>query len=227
MKSTKTMIIIAMFAAVIAVLAQIAIPLPSGVPVTLQTFAVALTAVVLGARLGSLSTLIYILLGAAGAPVFTGFNGGLGAIVGKTGGFIWGFLFLAFFTGAGAAVMTKTGEEEKNRKRHGGSSGEGAGSKSNDGFREKRRSFLPKITGFLLGLTGLLICHVFGTIQYALLGNMGFRQAALLVSVPFLIKDICSLALAFLLGIQVRRQLYRASFLQKPARGRNVRQIWR
>ena len=99
-----------MFAAVIAVLAQIAIPLPSGVPVTLQTFAVALTAVVLGARLGSLSTLIYILLGAAGAPVFTGFYGGLGAIVGKTGGFIWGFLFLAFFTGAGADVITKTGE---------------------------------------------------------------------------------------------------------------------
>ena len=105
MKSTKTMIITAMFAAVIAVLAQIAFPLPSGVPVTLQTFAVALTGVVLGAKLGTISTFIYILLGAVGVPVFSGFNGGLGAIVGKTGGFIWGFLFLAFFAGAGAAMM--------------------------------------------------------------------------------------------------------------------------
>ena len=48
MKSTKTMIITAMFAAVIAVLAQIDFPLPSGFPVTLETFAVALTGVVLG-----------------------------------------------------------------------------------------------------------------------------------------------------------------------------------
>ena len=78
MKSTKTMIITAMFAAVIAVLAQIAFPLPSGVPVTLQTFAVALTGVVLGAKLGTISTFIYILLGAVGVPVFSGLNGGLG-----------------------------------------------------------------------------------------------------------------------------------------------------
>ena len=64
------MIITAMFAAVIAVLAQIAIPLPSGVPVTLQTFAVALTGVVLGAKLGTISTFIYILLGAVVFPYF-------------------------------------------------------------------------------------------------------------------------------------------------------------
>ena len=97
MKSTKKMIIVGMFAAVIAVLAQIAFPLPSGVPVTLQTFAVVLTGVVLGARLGTAATFVYILLGAVGVPVFSGLGGGLGVIVGKTGGFIWGFLFLSLF----------------------------------------------------------------------------------------------------------------------------------
>jgi biotin transport system substrate-specific component len=99
MKSTKKMIIVGMFAAVIAVLAQIAFPLPSGVPVTLQTFAVVLTGVVLGARLGTAATFVYILLGAVGVPVFSGLGGGLGVIVGKTGGFIWGFLFLSLFSG--------------------------------------------------------------------------------------------------------------------------------
>ena len=60
--TTKTIVITGMFAAVIgAVLAQIAIPMPSGVPITLQTFAIALTGAVLGARLGTAATGIYIL----------------------------------------------------------------------------------------------------------------------------------------------------------------------
>ena len=164
MKSTKTMIVTAMFAALIAVLAQIAIPLPSGVPVTLQTFAVALTGIVLGAKLGTISTFIYILLGAVGVPVFSGFNGGLGAIVGKTGGFIWGFLFLVFFTGAGAAMMKGSSDSEKKDVGKG------------------KTELLSTAAGFALGLIGLLICHVLGTAQFALLGNMGFWQAAVLVS---------------------------------------------
>ena len=205
MKSTKTMIITAMFAAVIAVLAQIAFPLPSGVPVTLQTFAVALTGVVLGAKLGTISTFVYILLGAVGVPVFSGFNGGLGAIVGKTGGFIWGFLFLAFFAGAGAAMMK--GAPDSGKK----DAGKG------------KTALLSTAAGFVLGIIGLLICHVLGTAQFAILGNMGFWQAAVLVSVPYLVKDVCSLALACILGLQVRKQLYRASFLQRPVRGKNLR----
>ena len=61
-----------MFAAVLAALSQIQIPMPSGVPVTLQTFAVALTGYVLGWQYGLASTAIYILLGAIGLPVFAG-----------------------------------------------------------------------------------------------------------------------------------------------------------
>ena len=193
MKSTGSMIVTAMFTAVTAVLAQISVPLPSGVPVTLQTFAVALAGVVLGPRLGTLSTFVYILLGAVGVPVFSGFNGGLGAIVGKTGGFLWGFLFLSSFAGAGTQLRMRAAS--------------GAG---------RRMVF----AGFFPGLIGLFLCHALGTAQFAFLGNMGFLQAAALVSVPYLVKDVCSLALAFLLGGQVRRQLYRASFLQRPVHGK-------
>ncbi len=57
------------FAAVIAIMAQISIPMPGGVPMTMQTFAVTLAAIVLGAKLSTVSTVIYLILGAAGVPV--------------------------------------------------------------------------------------------------------------------------------------------------------------
>ena len=60
--STRSIVITGMFAAVIAVLAQVALPMPSGVPVTLQTFAIALTGVVLGAKLGMAAAGVYIWL---------------------------------------------------------------------------------------------------------------------------------------------------------------------
>ena len=65
------------------------------VPFTLQTFAVFLAVGVLGGKRGSLAVLIYILLGAVGIPVFAGFSGGIGQLLGNTGGYIIGFLFSA------------------------------------------------------------------------------------------------------------------------------------
>lgn len=68
---TADLVMIALFAAITAVLSQIAIPMPTQVPVTLQTFAVALCGYCLGAKKGTAAILIYILLGAVGIPVFT------------------------------------------------------------------------------------------------------------------------------------------------------------
>ena len=80
-----------LFAAVIAIMAQISIPMPGGVPMTMQTFAVTLAAIVLGAKLSTVSTVIYLILGAAGVPVLAGFTGGLAKFVGPTGGFLISF----------------------------------------------------------------------------------------------------------------------------------------
>lgn len=90
-----------LFTAVISVCAFLAIPTPFGIPFTLQTLAVSLCGMVLGVKLGLASTLTYILIGVAGLPVFSGFNGGLGVIFSSTGGFIYGFLALCFFSGLG------------------------------------------------------------------------------------------------------------------------------
>ncbi len=91
-KLTQT-VFIGLFAALIAVCSQIQIP--GAVPFTLQTFAVFLAVGLLGGKRGTVSVLIYILLGAIGLPVFAGFKGGIGALLGTTGGYIIGFIFSA------------------------------------------------------------------------------------------------------------------------------------
>lgn len=99
--STKDICSIALFTAIIVIMAQISIPMPMGVPMTMQTFAITLAAVVLGAKLSTYSTLIYLLLGAVGVPVLAGFSGGLDKFVGPTGGFLISFPLMAFIIGFG------------------------------------------------------------------------------------------------------------------------------
>ncbi len=80
----------ALFAVIICVCSMLSIP--AAVPFTLQTFAVFLTLFVLGGKYGTLSIAVYILLGLTGLPVFHNFTGGIGMLMGNTGGFIFGFL---------------------------------------------------------------------------------------------------------------------------------------
>ena len=83
-----------MFTAVLAVLSILQIPMPTGVPITLQTFAMALCGYVLGWQSGVAATLLYIVLGTVGVPIFAGMSAGPGVLFGYTGGFIFGFIFL-------------------------------------------------------------------------------------------------------------------------------------
>ena len=85
--------LIALFAALMAICSWISIPLT--VPFTLQTFAVFVTLEIIGGKRGTLSILVFLLLGAIGVPVFAGFSGGIGVLAGTTGGYIIGFLFSA------------------------------------------------------------------------------------------------------------------------------------
>ena len=85
------LVYIAIGAALIAICSWISIP--TAVPFTLQTFAVFFVLLALGGERGTLATLVYVLLGAVGVPVFAGFSGGIGVLLGNTGGYIIGFLF--------------------------------------------------------------------------------------------------------------------------------------
>lgn len=96
---TIDLVLIALFAAITAVLSQISIPMPTGIPVSLQTFAAALCGYYLGSKKGTAAILVYILLGAVGVPVFAGFKSGIACIVSLTGGFIYGFIPYVFLCG--------------------------------------------------------------------------------------------------------------------------------
>ena len=96
--SLRSLILAAEFAVIIAVLSQFTIPLGI-VPLTGQTFAIGLTATVLGKRTGTYAILIYFLLGLIGLPVYAGMSSGFGVLFGPTGGYLIGFIFNGLLTG--------------------------------------------------------------------------------------------------------------------------------
>ena len=97
---TKQMVLIALMTAVTCVLGPLSIPLPfSPVPISLTNFAIFLAIFVLGMKNGTISFVIYLLLGAVGVPVFSSFRGGLQVLAGPTGGYLIGFIFLALIMG--------------------------------------------------------------------------------------------------------------------------------
>lgn len=85
------MVLCSLLAALTAVCAWLSIPV-ADIAFTMQTFAIFLTLGILGGKWGTVSILIYLLMGAVGLPVFSGFRGGIGTLLGVTGGYIWGFL---------------------------------------------------------------------------------------------------------------------------------------
>ena len=95
--SVRELVFIALFAAVIAISAWIAIP--AVVPFTMQTFAVLTCTGLLGMKCGTAAVCVYILLGAVGLPVFTGFTGGIGALLSASGGYIIGFIPMSLVCG--------------------------------------------------------------------------------------------------------------------------------
>lgn len=102
---TKTLDLVytAIGVTLIAVCSWITIPMT--VPFTLQTFAVFAVLLILGGKRGTLATLVYVLMGAVGIPVFSGFGGGVGILFGKTGGYILGFVLAGLVYWAMTAAL--------------------------------------------------------------------------------------------------------------------------
>lgn len=175
--NVRGMVLCGLFAAIIAVFTLITIPLPSGVPITLQTFAVALCGYTLGCGKGTVATAVYVALGAVGLPVFSGMKGGISVLAGPTGGYIYGFIGMTALCGVGAFLFLRL---------------------------TKRNGAVMKVCGtvaaVVCGLAGLAVCHACGTIQFAALTGRTFTEAALVASVPYLAKDVISVAGAFVLG---------------------------
>lgn len=101
----RDMTLCALFTAIIAVCAQISVPMT--VPFTMQTFAVFCTLAVLGGKRGTVSIALYVILGTIGIPVFAEFSGGFGIVLGATGGYIIGFVPMALVYWAAERLFGK------------------------------------------------------------------------------------------------------------------------
>ena len=107
---TKTMLICAIFAAVLCVCSVITIPI-GPVPISMGLFGIMLAAGVLGLKRGVISVAVFILIGAIGLPVFTGFRGGISVLAGPTGGYIWSYVPMTALIG----LLTLKTPQDKRR----------------------------------------------------------------------------------------------------------------
>lgn len=106
--SVRSMVFMAIFAALICIAGPISVPVPGGmVPISLGTFAIYLTGALLGGKRGAISVAVYIMLGAVGLPVFTNFMGGFAKLLGTTGGYIVGYIPLVLITGIFSDMPSK------------------------------------------------------------------------------------------------------------------------
>lgn len=173
---TYDIVYIAVFAVIMAICSWISIP--AAVPFTLQTFGVFIAVGVLGGKRGSLSVLVFILLGAIGIPVFANFSGGIGVLAGPTGGYIIGFLFSALLMWA----MEKL-----------------PGKKS---VMQIVSMIAGLIVCYAFGTVWFVI--IYGRMN----GPIGFTAALASCVVPFIIPDIIKIALAYVLSRKLRKYVF-------------------
>lgn len=169
---TSDLVYIALTAAIIAICSWISIP--SAVPFTLQTFAVFIALLLLGGKRGTLAILAYILLGVIGIPVFAGFTGGIGILLGSTGGYIIGFLL----TGLIYWVMTKF-------------------------FGEKiwvkiTAMLLGTLVCYTFGTAWFMVIYAKTS------GKIGLATALTWCVVPFILPDLIKMALAFIISKRLK-----------------------
>lgn len=163
----KNTVLSAVFVAIIAALSQVSIPLPNGVALTLQTFAIALCGYTLSLGFSTASVVVYVLLGFIGIPVFANFGAGPTVLFGFSGGFIFGFIPFVFLCSLSSKIF------------------------KNDMLR------------IVFGNIGLLVCHVCGVIGFSIASGRNFLESILLVSLPFIVKDIISVVIAYFVAKKV------------------------
>ena len=192
MENTKMLVLTAMMTAVTAVCAVISVPLPfSPVPVSLATLAVLIAGGLLGAKYGAVSQAIYLLLGAVGVPIFHSFTGGVGILLGPTGGFLFGYIFMAFVFGLLTEIVLKS---------------------KRTGFVESSPTAATsqiKLTAFifLAAVIATITCYIPGLLWFMIVTENGIGAAASMAVLPFIPVDLFKCIVAALLVRRLRPHL--------------------
>ncbi len=187
--TTKDYCQIAVFTAIICIVSQLSIPMPAGVPITLQTFVIPMAAVVMGTFKGTISAVLYVLIGAFGAPVFAGMTGGADKIAGMTGGFIISFPILALLAGIGYHFAVKI-----------------CGSRNN-----KVRFYIIFVAGLLVGT---VINYLIGTLWFSYMTGNSLAYSFMVCVAPFIVTSLIKIAMIAVLGPVLRRTMVRSGVLE-------------
>ena len=189
--SINRIVSIALMTAVICVLSPFAIAIPvSPVPISLATFAIYLTVIILGWEDGTISVLVYVLLGFAGAPVFTGFTGGAGKVLGPTGGYIIGYIFLAFIEGAFVDGARKARP-----------------------YEETVGASYTSATMLIGMVLGTIVLYVIGTIWLMRQAGLTLVAAFSAGVLPFIVGDIVKMIVALFAGSKIRSALVKSNLI--------------
>ncbi len=170
---------IGLFVALITVCSWISIATPWGISFTLQTFAVFCAVGILGLGRGTAAVIVYILLGLIGVPVFSNFNSGVAALMGSTGGYIVGFIFSALITGGIMKIFGK-------------------------------KTWIMAIAMVI----GLIACYAFGTVWFIIIYTKNIESIGLATAlgwcvIPYIIPDLCKIAVAIFITKRVGRYVDR------------------
>ena len=181
----RPLTVTALMAAMICVLGPLTIPIPfSPVPLSFANLAVCLSAILTGWKRGTMACLLYLLLGLAGLPVFSAFSGGTGKLLGPTGGYLIGYLFLSLTTGFAAELSDRSG------------------------------SFASRTAICIAGMIpGTMLLYLFGTSWLALQAHLSFKAALLAGVIPFIPGDLIKIAAAAAVGGTIRKRLRSSGLL--------------
>ena len=179
----------AVMAAVMCVLAPISVPI-GPISLTGGTLAIYLAAYLLGGGWGTAATLVYLLLGFVGLPVFSNYMGGAERLAGPTGGYLVGYLPMVFIAGT---VVTLT----LARFRDGG----------------RRGAAIALALQFLGMVLATAVLYAFGTAWYCVQAGVDLQRALAACVIPFIPFDLAKMAAALAVAVPVRQRLERANLL--------------
>lgn len=179
----------AVMAAVTCVLAPISIPI-GPISITGGTLAIYLTAYLLGGVWGAASTLVYLLVGMVGLPVFSNYMGGISRLAGPTGGYLVGYLPMVLLAGVVAQWAAHRFDEERTAS-----------------------TVFMLIVQFLGMAAATAVLYAFGTAWYCIQAGVDLQNALAACVFPFIPFDLAKMAVALVVCMPVRRRLGRAGLL--------------
>lgn len=186
---TRRLTLCAVMAAVMCVIAPISIPI-GPISITGGTLAIYLTAYLLGGVWGTAATLVYLLVGMVGLPVFSNYMGGISRLAGPTGGYLVGYLPMMLLAGSIVQLTLRK-----------------------FGGKGKREAVIALALQFLGLALATAVLYAFGTAWYCVQAGVDLQKALAACVIPFIPCDLIKMVVALVVGVPVRRGLERAGLL--------------